>query len=189
MLQFSYLPNGDLVVMCDTTDGLIKEFFVQLNQGLMYVPHSYVPKSTYNYTCRLTLTAIGNAPTLAEPNGDIYDISPITRKIIARSTEAFFAILQDQSTKGYTYSDGSAKMGLATNTAVLQKVNATARELSEVKEDDTVNSESFDLDTALSLSTKKDLVSYCEKFGLTVDTTKSVASIKNWLKAQKLAGN
>lgn len=189
MLQFSYLPNGDLVVMCDTTDGLIKEFFVQLPQGMMYVPHSYVPKSTYNYTCRLTMTAVGNAPTLSEPNGDIYDISPITRKIIARSTEAFFAILYDQYGKGYTYSEGSAKMGLATNTAVLQKMTATSKELSEVKDDVNVTSESFDLDTALSLSTKKDLVSYCEKFGLAVDTTKTLASIKNWLKAQKLSGN
>lgn len=189
MLQFSYLPNGDLVVTCDTTDGLIKEFFVQLPQGMMYVPRSYVPKSTYNYTCRMTLTSVGNAPVLAEPNVDIYDVSPVTRKLIARNTESFFAALQDQYSKGYTYSEGSAKMGVASNSAVLQKIDASSQAVAEAKEADTEKLDTFNLDTALALSTKKDLVTYCEKYGLTVDSSKTTASIKNWLKAQKLAGN
>lgn len=189
MLQFSYLPNGDLVITCDTTDGLIKEFFVQLPQGMMYVPRSYVPKSTYNYTCRIVMTAAGNAPTLSEPNADIYDISPITRKLIARNTESFFAALQDQYSKGYTYSEGSAKMGLGSNSAVLQKIDASAQAVAEAEKADTENLDSFSLDTALAMSSKKDIVLYTEKYGIKVDSTKTLASIKNWLKAQQLTGN
>lgn len=189
MLQFSHLSNGDLVVTSDTTDTLVKELFVQLPQGMMYVPRSYVPRSVYSYTCRMTLTAKGNAATLANPNCDVYDISPISRKLIARDVESFFAELQKQYDDGYTYSEGSASMGYGSNSAVLQKIESLSQQPPVDVSPQVERIDQFDLDTALAMENKQDLLVYCDRYGIKVDARKSLGSIKNWLKAQNLAGN
>lgn len=189
MLQFSQLGNGDLIVTADTPDTLLKELFVQLPQGMMYVPRSYVPRSVYSFTCRMTLTATGNAAKLVNPNGDTYEISPISRKIISRDTESFFAMLQIQFEQGYAYSEGSAAMGFGSNSAVLQKVNTVATPATNTTESSLEQIDQFDLDTALAMSSKEDLVVYCDKYGIKVDSRKTLASLQNWLKGQKLAGN
>lgn len=188
MLQFSLLSNGDLIVTTDTTDALLKELFVQIGQGMMYVPRSYVPRSVYSYTCRITMTAKGNAATLVNPNCDVYEISPISRKLIARDTESFFAALQIQFDEGYVYSPGSASMAYGGNSAVLQKVNTVATPATDTTAHTLEQIDQFDLDTALAMTSKEDLVVYCDKYGIKVDSRKSLASLQNWLKGQKLAG-
>lgn len=188
MLQFSQLGNGDLIITSDTTDGLLKELFVQLPQGMMYVPRSYVPRSVYSYTCRITMTANGNAAKLVNPNCDVYEISPISRKLIARDVESFFAALQKQFEEGYAYSEGSAAMGFGSNSAVLQKINSVSTPATEADESNLEQISEFDLNTALAMGSKEDLVVYCDKYGIKVDARKSLPSLKNWLKGQNLAG-
>lgn len=189
MLQFSHLPNGDLVVTSDTTDTLLKELFVQLPQGMMYVPRSYVPKSVYSYSCRMTLTGSGNAPTLVNPNCDIYEISPISRKLIARDVESFFAALQKQFKEGYTYSEGSATMGFGSNSAVLQSISSLGTSTpAEAQTSDFEDINQFDLNTALTIQDKDTLMVYLDKYGIKADARKSLASLQNWLKAQQLSG-
>lgn len=189
MLQFSHLTNGDLVVTSDTTDVLINELFVQLPQGMVYVPRSYVPKSPYNYTCRMTLTGTGRVPPLATINVDVYEISPISRKVIARDVESFFASLQNQYKDGFTYSAGSVNMGYGSNSAVVQKIETVGTvtpEAAQVSEYEEINE--FSLETALSIENKDNLLVYLDKYGIKADARKSLASLQNWLKAQNLTG-
>ncbi len=190
MAQFSYMPNGDLVISAETTDELLKQMFLQLPQGLTYVPRSFVPKSVYNYYSRLVMTANQNTPTLVNPNGDVYEISPITHKIIARNTESFFAMLVEQFKQGYTYSEGSGNMRYGSNSAVLQKIESTGDEAvadADLQQNEQI--QEFNLDVALAIQEKDSLLVYLDKYGIKADARKSLASLQNWLKAQQLAGN
>lgn len=186
MLQFSYLNNGDIQLSCDTSDNLVAELFNQFAQGLVCVPHTFVGRSVYTNVCRVALTRAENSPKLVNPSYDVYEISPITRKLISRNVEHFFAGLVTQSQEGYGYVTGSATMSFGAYSVVLTKVESkTQSEPTPVME----SIEAFDISVALTLQSKEEVIAYCEQFGIAVDKRMSLPKLQNWLQAKSLEGN
>lgn len=181
MLQYTYLPNGDTQVTCGTSDELLKELTNQFSNEMTYVPYSFVSRSVMNPTTRLSVRHVSSNPTKVNPACDVFEISPITRKIIARDSESFFACLTQQFEQGFRYSAGSANLTYGSYSAVVTNAAEGSEEPVEVV-DEAI--ETFDLDTALSIQTKEELVEYCERFGIKVDARKSLTKIYNWLQAQ-----
>lgn len=181
MLQYTYLSNGDTQVTCGTSDELLKELVNQFSNDMTYVPYSFVSRSVYNPTTRLNVRHKSSNVVKVNSACDIFEISPITRKIIARDAESFFACLTQQFEEGFYYSSGSANLAYGSYSAV---VTSSADDFEVSPEMLDAEVETFDLDTAMAIQTKDELVQYCERFGIKVDARKSLTKIQNWLQAQ-----
>lgn len=181
MLQFSYLPNGDLQITTDTADGLLNELFNQYSQKMVYSPRSYVARNIYSNCFRIAVAHAATTPKKLNTNCDIYEISPLRRKIISRDAESFFAVLSQACDEGFSYSAGSANLNFGSYSAVIEKIQAVP-----VNDPAPVTDPipEFDLSVALALQTKEEVIAYCEKFGIKVDARKTLPKIQNWLQAQ-----
>lgn len=182
MLQFTNLPNGDIQIMTDTADNLVRELFVQFNQQMAVVPNTYIPRNLYTPYMRITISNENNVPKLLNPATELFEISPLTVKLVSRNTSSFFYTLKDMAKQGYTYRDGSANLPLNSYSVMLNKPGAA--DVTPVEQLAVNTDDSFQLDIALAKETKEELIAYCEKFGISVDGRKTMAKIKNWLKTQ-----
>lgn len=181
MLQFTYLPNGNLQITTDTADVLLQELMNQFSQGMSVVPRSLVPRNAYTPTMKLVVTATANVPKLLNPSYQSYEISPITVKVIARDADSFFVGMQDMYNLGYNYSAGSAVMAFGSYSAV------SSQDVAGEQPDPTPVSDdvpTFNLDVALSYNSKEEVIAYCEQYGIEVDKRKTLAKIQNWLQSQ-----
>lgn len=184
MLQFSHLQNGDLQITCGTADHLLNELMKQLAQGMLYVPRSFVPRNVYTPSCRLAVGHHTSVAKVINPSCDTYEISPISRKIIARNAEDFFGGVQASFADGFTYSPGSANLTFGSYSAVMTKADVAEAQETPVTQD----VPTFDLSVAIALQSKEEIISYCEQFGIKVDARKTLPKIINWLKGQTLEG-
>lgn len=183
MVQFTHLPNGNLQFTSRLGDEILRELCRQCKQGMVYAPQSFTPRNIYNENMKIQVISASSAPTLVNPNVDIYEVSPIKRKIIARSAESFFAAFQQQVAGGYEYVEGTAQLVFGAYSAVMQVASTSTQ---EVHVDSDVPT--FQVDVALTLPTKEALIEYCERFGIKIDARKSLPKIQNWLKAQSFEG-
>ncbi|AZV02106.1 hypothetical protein Arno162_66 [Pectobacterium phage Arno162] len=185
MVSFSYLPNGNIRFSTNTSDELLTELFKQFGQDMVFVPRSFVMKTVNNYQTSLTVTHVGNAPTLLNPSYEMYEISPLTRKLVSRDSEGFFAALLLQYREGYIYKPSTASLSFGSYVAFLSKIEG----MDEPPPPPVINDvESFNLDVALSFQTKEELVAYCESYGIEIDKRKTLPKLQNWLKAKSLEG-
>lgn len=182
MLQYTNLPNGDIQIMTDTADNLVRELFVQFNQHMAVVPNTYIPRNMYTPYMRITISNENNVPGMINPATELFDISPVAVKLVSRNTSSFFFTLKEMAKQGYTYRDESAKLPLNSYSVILNKPGIA--ETTPVEQLMSNDEDSFQLDIALAKETKEELLAYCEKFGVSVDGRKTMAKIKNWLKTQ-----
>lgn len=184
MLQYTYLPNGDLRITTDTSDGLVREMVNQSKQDMVYIPNTFIPYNINNPICRANVRNRAQVPTLVNPSYQVYDISPVRRRLVTRDPESFFTMLYKQLDDGYDFEDGTAKMTFGSYSAYFNKVE-TPVNVEPVQEEFV---QTFDIDTALAIDDKDELVSYAQKFGIELDKRKTLPKLKNWLKAKSLQG-
>lgn len=185
MLQYTYLSNGDTQITCGTSDELLKELASQFSNEMTYVPYTFVSRSMTNHTTRLNVHHKSSNVQMLNPACDVFEVSPITRKLISRDAESFFACLTKQFEEGFEYSEGSANLTYGSYSSVVTKCTAQVSLNTPVPPVPL-----FDLSVALCLQSKDELVAYCEQFGVKIDARKSLPKIRNWLQAQSnLQGN
>lgn len=186
MLQFTNLPNGDMQITADSSDALLFEVMKQFGQGMVVVPRSYVPRAAFTNRQRLVVTSKENAAKLVNAAYQVYEISPITIKVIARDADSFFVAMQEVHEKGYVFQTGSATLTFGSYSAVSRLQDAVPS-ADETPVSDTVPN--FDMSVAMSFNSKEELIAYCEQFGIEVDKRKTLTTIQNWLQAKSLEGN